>query len=155
VRFAALGAELGHGEELVWLDQMLRWPLEWSGLHGIAEIKTPVVKIVTRTDATADKHVVRCLGELSSMPEQTASGLGFPHRAPRRLPLVTSRGFQRGLENPIREARAASAKKAVTSPVARTSAEDPLRAVAAEVGLARAIEVLEEQPRAVLRVLGG
>jgi len=37
----------------------------------------------------------------------------------------------------------------------RTSAEDLLRAVAAEIGLARALSILEEQRRAVLRVLGG
>ena len=43
---AALWRETGHVEELLWLDQMLRWPIEWSALHGIAEIKTPVVKVV-------------------------------------------------------------------------------------------------------------
>lgn len=38
--------------------EMLRWPIEWSALHGIAEIKTPFLKIGTRTDATAEKITV-------------------------------------------------------------------------------------------------
>jgi 2-polyprenyl-3-methyl-5-hydroxy-6-metoxy-1,4-benzoquinol methylase len=97
-----LARDLGFGEEAEWLRQMLGWPAEWSALHGIAEIRTPVVKIVTRTDATPSKYVVRYHGLGSDgMPEEAAAGLVFPFRS-RSLPLVTaSRGFSLGLANPI------------------------------------------------------
>ena len=72
----ALGRELGFGAEIEWLGEILGWPLEWSALHGIAEIKTPVLRASARTDATPRKYVVRWEGE--SYPEGGASGLRFP-----------------------------------------------------------------------------
>jgi hypothetical protein len=98
-KLLALGREIGFSEEMDWLVQILRWSVEWSALHGIAEIKTPVVKIITQTDATARKYVVRRAGDL--YPEEGVHGLSFPYRS-RRIPLLTqSSSFQRGLENPI------------------------------------------------------
>jgi hypothetical protein len=98
-RLLALGREIGFSEEMDWLVEILRWPVEWSALHGIAEIKSPVVKIITQTDATARKYVVRHAGD--HYPEEGAHGLGFPYRG-RRIPLLTqSPSFQRGLENSI------------------------------------------------------
>ena len=32
--------------------EILSWPIEWSALHGVAEIKTPILKVSTRTDVT-------------------------------------------------------------------------------------------------------
>jgi len=46
----------GFGTEVAWTKEILSWPLQWSGLHGIAEIKTPVLRLCTRTDATASKY---------------------------------------------------------------------------------------------------
>ncbi len=81
------------------MREILSWPAEWSALHGIAEIKTPVLKVSTRTDATAKKYVVRRQGE--KYPAEGARGLGFPYSQPRQ-PLVTlSPGFRRGLDNPV------------------------------------------------------
>jgi hypothetical protein len=98
-KLLALGREIGFSEEMDWLIEILRWPVEWSALHGIAEIKTPVLKIITQTDATARKYVVRRAGDL--YPEEAVHGLAFPYRG-RRIPLLTqSPSFQRGLENPI------------------------------------------------------
>ena len=95
----ALGRKTGFVEEMDWLTSILRWPVEWSALHGIAEIKTPVLKIITQTDATARKYVVRRAGDL--YPDEGAHGLAFPYRS-RRIPLLTqSPAFRRGLENPI------------------------------------------------------
>ena len=45
---AAFWRETGRVEELRWLDEMLRWPVEGRPA-GIAEMKTPVVKISART----------------------------------------------------------------------------------------------------------
>lgn len=60
------------------LDAVLQWPAEWSALHGIAEIQTPILKICGATDATAGKYVVQWLGE--EYPEEGASGLAFPYQ---------------------------------------------------------------------------
>jgi SAM-dependent methyltransferase len=98
---ANLAARRGYDEELAWLDDMLRWPVEWTALHGIAEIKTPVVKIVTRTDATPDKYVVTYRGDGRVYPDQGAAGLAFPFRAPAAMQITLSRAFRDGLENPI------------------------------------------------------
>lgn len=48
----------GYQDEIAWMHQILSWPVRWSALHGIAEIHTPVVKVSTRTDASADEYVV-------------------------------------------------------------------------------------------------
>jgi hypothetical protein len=68
----------GYDVEVDWLLEILGWPTEWSALHGIAEIKTPVLKVTTQTDATAHKYVVRRLGH--AIPPEAGSGLRFPYR---------------------------------------------------------------------------
>jgi hypothetical protein len=65
-------------EEYNWLCEMLSWPAEWSALHGVARIKTPICEISTRTDSTGERYTVRKLGE--SYPAEGAAGLVFPYR---------------------------------------------------------------------------
>jgi 2-polyprenyl-3-methyl-5-hydroxy-6-metoxy-1,4-benzoquinol methylase len=89
----------GFHEEVGWLIEMLRWPVEWSALHGIAEIKTPVVKISTRTDATPKRYSVRYLGDI--YPEIGAQGLSFPYKKPLKKKVSDSQQYQAGIENPI------------------------------------------------------
>jgi len=96
-RFLQLGIESGFPAEIEWLQQMLSWPAEWSALHGIAEIKTPVLKVCTRTEATAGKLVLRWKG--SSYPAEGAQGLGFPFRMPARPLMTGSPSFQRALDH--------------------------------------------------------
>ena len=91
----ALGEASGFAEEVAWIREMLRWPVEWSALHGIAIIVTPVVKISTRTDATAEKYVVRYHGDL--YPEEGARGLVFPFRPPQRR-LTETQAYRRAFE---------------------------------------------------------
>jgi len=68
LQLAAAMSEVGHrhgfAAPLAWLREILSWPLEWSALHGIAEIKTPVLRLSTSTDATASKYTFswRCHG---------------------------------------------------------------------------------------------
>ena len=69
------------------IDSILGWPMEWSALHGIAEVKLPVLKMCMPTDATADKYVVRWLSD--TYPEEGAVGLGFPYRGEWGTNLVT------------------------------------------------------------------
>jgi siroheme synthase len=85
----------GSSREWEWLMTILSWPAEWTALHGIAEVRTPILKFRTATDATASKYTVRWAGR--SFPQDGAAGLGFPYRAalaPRErrlaLPLVTT-----------------------------------------------------------------
>jgi hypothetical protein len=92
--FLQATAELGFHDELSWLRQILSWPAEWSALHGIAEIKTPILKISTRTDATSHKLVVRRLGD--HYPAEGAQGLCFPYQTPQNT-MTESPAFQRGL----------------------------------------------------------
>jgi len=93
--FIDVAIQLGFQDEVGWLSQILSWPVEWSALHGIAVIKTPLLKISTRTDATATKLTVRCLGH--DYPKEGAQGLMFPYRSPQRTRITESPGFQRGL----------------------------------------------------------
>lgn len=81
------------------IDEVLSWPIEWSALHGIAEVKYPVCKLTTRTGYTPAKVLVRREG--TRYPKAGARGLGFPYRsqpgsaAPLefRKPLHTENGF--------------------------------------------------------------
>jgi hypothetical protein len=95
----ALGRELGYATEMEWLEEILDWPAAWSAMHGIAEVKTPVLKKSTRTDATAHEFVVRRAGR--RIPVEAATGLGFPFRGPDRPGLTYSLAFRRGLDAPI------------------------------------------------------
>ncbi len=99
-RLVAVGRAAGFDQEMDWLVEVLSWPVEWSALHGIAEVKTPVLKVSTRTDATARRHVVRRRGD--SYPSEGVNGLAFPFEAPVKLRLTRSRGYRRGLENAVR-----------------------------------------------------
>lgn len=96
-----LGHELGYAKESAWLSEILSWPVEWSALHGIAEIKTPVLKVATRTDATAYKYVVQRPGE--GYPTEGAHGLTFPYQQP-AVPQISGRTpFADGIANPLPE----------------------------------------------------
>jgi hypothetical protein len=98
-RLLEFGTRAGFESEMDHIRQILSWPLEWSALHGIAEVKTPVLKVSTRTDATARKYIVRWCG--TSYPDEGARGLGFPYRTPKRVPLTRSPRYQRGLDHTI------------------------------------------------------
>lgn len=98
-RLLALGREAGFAEEMAWLREVLSWPVEWSALHGIAEIKTPLLKICTQTDATPFKYVVKRQGTM--YPSEMARGLNFPYQVQSLPRLTSSQGFHRGIDNPI------------------------------------------------------
>lgn len=71
-----------HQEASGRLLDILSWPMEWSALHGIAEIRTPVFRLIGSTDATAGERRVQLYG--TRWPEEAALGLRFPYR--RRVP---------------------------------------------------------------------
>lgn len=94
--FIALGREDGMTETMDWLMEILDWPAEWSALHGIAELKTGIVKLVYNTDFTHEKLTVHYHGHTLAI--DAARGLSFAYRKPqglRQLPVVrtaTERG---------------------------------------------------------------
>ena len=96
---ADIARNAGFSQQTAWLSEMLRWPVEWSALHGIAEVKTPVVKISTRTDATPNKYIVRYLGD--RYPEEGVQGLTFPYKRPAKRQVSDSQQYKAGLDNPI------------------------------------------------------
>ncbi len=93
-RLIKVGGEAGYRDEMAWLQEILSWPVEWSALHGIAEVRTPILKVSTRTDATPAKYVVRREG--TGYPAEGAKGLVFPYRTPVRPLLTATRAFRRG-----------------------------------------------------------
>jgi hypothetical protein len=95
--FSNFALNAGYVAEYQWLHEILNWPVEWSALHGIAEVKTPVLKFMTQTDATATTWTVRMEG--TSYPAEGALGLRFPYRTQAKTPLTKSASFRRGLSN--------------------------------------------------------
>ncbi len=96
-----VGLSAGYEQEMDWLLQILNWSVEWSALHGIAEIKTPILKVSTLTDATAYKFTVQRQGENEA--DEGARGLNFPYQTPRKPLFTSSSAFERGIKNPITE----------------------------------------------------
>jgi hypothetical protein len=84
--------QAGYSEEVGWIKQILSWPVEWSALHGIAEVKSPIIKIATRTDSTASKYVVRWTG--TDYPDEGAVGLRFPYHTRGRRVRAEGRGTE-------------------------------------------------------------
>ena len=103
-RVAAAARVAGFGEEFGWLEEVLAWPVEWSALHGIAEIRTPILKISTNTDATAGTYTVRRTGDRYpsegrgefASPTRTTVRPGSPYRSITEEGLLTPPGGQRG-----------------------------------------------------------
>ena len=62
-RWEGYAGECGYSQEMGWLREVLGWPLEWTALHGIAELKTPVMKGTWTTDTRHTKATLRYRGE--------------------------------------------------------------------------------------------
>jgi hypothetical protein len=88
-RFIISGKKAGYETVLKTALEILNWPVEWSRLHGIAEIRTPILKISQRTDATTLKHTIRLLGK--SYPKEGAKALqSMLHFSARMPTTITS-----------------------------------------------------------------
>jgi hypothetical protein len=75
---AELGRSIGLGQEMDWLEDILSWPTLWSALHGLAEVKNPILRMVTTTDATGERIEIRLRSHRS--PLERARGIRFPYR---------------------------------------------------------------------------
>lgn len=87
--------QLGHVESANDIINLLQMPIEWSAKHGIAEIKTPLFKISTRTDATSGLYVVQRPGEF--YPDEAPSGTKFPYQNTQKNQITSSKSFQKSL----------------------------------------------------------
>ena len=94
-RLAAMSAD--DPEAAQWLTQALAWPIRWSALHGIAEIKTPLFKICHDTADTPTLHALVRAGE--AWPEAGAQGVRLPFRTPTRRLHSDAPRHLRGLEH--------------------------------------------------------
>ncbi len=72
-----IGRDVGFSDEVDWLLEILSWPVEWSALHGINEIKTPILKVSRQTDSTAEKYVVQL--KSTHYPNEGMYGNGYPY----------------------------------------------------------------------------
>jgi hypothetical protein len=72
--------------------ELLSWPMRWSALHGIAETKTPVLKVSSSTDPVLEERVLWQRG--GRYPTASGVGLRFPFESPSRRPLTGSIAFQ-------------------------------------------------------------
>ncbi len=141
-RMLALGHEAGFVQEMESLCEVLSWSAEYSALHGIAEIKTPILRVATRTDATAEKYVVRRPG--TGYPEGSPPGLRFPYRAP--VPLTLRRRQARTSGPPSPASRNKDwyfRDNGFGSLQLMTSAHQPLAKLAAQVLGSQAGNVLD------------
>jgi hypothetical protein len=86
---------LSDSGEMDTLLNVLDWPLEWTGMHGIAELKSPVFKVCMRTDHTRHKRSFRWLGR--TIPMHAGKGLAFPFTSHERATVTASPSFARGL----------------------------------------------------------
>ncbi|HYW72194.1 MAG TPA: hypothetical protein VE961_14255, partial [Pyrinomonadaceae bacterium] len=114
------GRANGFREAMDDLETLLSWPMEWSRLHGIAELKLPILKLVANTDATAQAYRVQILSD--NYPDEGVSGLNFPFARPHAAKVSDSKSFKDGLAHPIvklngRQPR--SSQNAVADMVAR------------------------------------
>lgn len=144
-KLVQVGRDTHYNEEMDWLMDILDWPVEWSALHGIAEIKTPILKVSTRTDATSSKYVVRREGQ--TFPSEGAQGLRFPYKPPLKPFLTKSPAFQRGLDNPIfiqkKYPEWYAADNGFTSRLAMEKAHEPIVELAAKTLAKREGNVLD------------
>lgn len=83
-----LGREAGLAEAMDWLTEILDWPAEWSALHGIAELKTGIIKLAYDTEFTHAKVTVRYHGQ--TLAAGAARGLSFAYRQPQHRRRILS-----------------------------------------------------------------
>lgn len=84
-----------------WLQQLLVMPMEWTSLHGVAMVVTPILKTIYASDAIPVKATLRLDSEI--YPLYGASGNRFPFQN-----VVTSRLHLNGFNSQARMSAAHS-----------------------------------------------
>ena len=57
---------------------VLSWPVEWSALHGIGQLLTPIARTCMATDSVLEKYTVRLRS--ATVPDEMPSGTIWPYR---------------------------------------------------------------------------
>jgi hypothetical protein len=81
-KFCESARRHGHAREIEETVEILQWPVEWSSLHGIAETRTPILKMMQNTDSCVHKRVIRRSGNM--FPDEGARGICFALKSPRK-----------------------------------------------------------------------
>ena len=71
------GVEEGYREEMEWLTELLGWPAEWASVFGIAEIRTPIHKMLVATDLCTEKRAIRLISD--TYPPEGGRGNVYPY----------------------------------------------------------------------------
>jgi len=96
---ARVAEQLGYEKIMEGLYQLLDMPMEWSALHGYAEIKTPIFKVITKTDATGEEYKFQFPG--SFYPDESARANKFPYVVPaKQMTLFKSQDFAESTLSP-------------------------------------------------------
>jgi hypothetical protein len=97
---AACGSDFASraGISIPTTETFLKLPARWSALHGIAEVVTPLFRMVFDSVATADLHS-RQRGRIEDAPAQCPTGTMFPFPSPSGRSVANTASFARGLAN--------------------------------------------------------
>lgn len=98
-QFTEVAHRLGLATQWEWLTDILSWPVEWSTLHGIAEIKTPILRIIMRSDALSSKLTLQYQG--TRYPDEGVTGHLFPYRANQVVPITSLKKFAQGVTDAV------------------------------------------------------
>jgi hypothetical protein len=81
----ALMVLLGHTQEEAWLRALLSMPMEWTSLHGVAIVVTPLFKVVYASDPLPTKATLRLPSD--AYPVYGARGNVFPFETATPVPV--------------------------------------------------------------------
>jgi hypothetical protein len=78
-------------------EEILSWPVEWSSLNGIEELRTPIVKLMSTNwlHPYHEKRIVQVHG--TKYPQEGAFGLQFPYRKKHFRAVSDSASFKKGI----------------------------------------------------------
>jgi hypothetical protein len=82
----ALMVLLGHTQEEAWLRELLSMPMEWTSLHGVAIVVTPLFKVVYASDPLPMKATLQLRSD--HYPVYGGRGNTFPFSRVQPLPVV-------------------------------------------------------------------
>ena len=71
---------------------VLAWPVEWSALHGIGLLLTPIVRVCMSTDSVLQKHTVRLPS--TTVPAEMPAGTIWPYRQRMGMALTETSAYR-------------------------------------------------------------
>ncbi len=86
-----LAAKRGYSSELAWLRDCFSWPVSWSELHGVTEVKTPLFRMCFQTAPNSRPRMIRRRG-IAEEVDGGARGLTFPYLSPAGQPRLVEIG---------------------------------------------------------------